>query len=40
MKYRIKFSAGKWHAIEPGGEVCWHFMTLGEACDWVRKMTG
>lgn len=37
MKYRIEFSNGWWHVIEPSGEVRWYFRTWDEAIDCVRR---
>ncbi len=35
MKYRIKYYEGRWHIIEPNGEVTWHFVSLNAAFDWI-----
>lgn len=39
MKWRIKFREGRWHLREPNGEVEWHFLSLGAACDFVCECT-
>lgn len=38
MKYKIKYSNGRWSVIEPSGEVRWHFDTWAEAGEYLRQL--
>ncbi len=37
MKYRILFYDGRYHVVEPSGEVTWHYRTWAEVLEHGGK---